>query len=300
MPFHFAFTTVEVLWTLTFASQLVLLVVLLGRERAQRFPWFTAGIVVVGLRLLVARVLYSRLPPLTFNAILIALANLGAVVALLVLVELARKSFHGAKRTTWIAATLLALAVGAAVLAEWGAWPAWKTLTANSKLAALLLMQLAAQKIDLLVGVLTIELGLLVVLFGYRYKAGFRSHPQQLLIGLSTAAIAQLGTQGIWQIVAATLVPKSQAEYEHARGLQEKLFNADNVVYVVVLIWWIACLWIDEPGTAAAAIEVDVLCAPEDGSPADGPAEPAIDADENKSVADPGDDQPEECEEKPA
>jgi hypothetical protein len=298
MPFHFAFTTVEVLWTLTFAAQLVLLVVLLGRERVQRFPWFTASVVVVALRLLVARVLYSRLPPLTFNAILIGLADAAAVVALLVLVELARRIFHGARRSAWITATLVALAVGAAVLAEWGAWPAWKTLTANSKLAALLFMQLAAQKIDLLVGVLTIELGLLAVLFGYRYKAGFRSHPQRLIIGLSTAAIAQLGTQGIWQIVATTLVPKSQAEYDHARSLQEKLFNADNVVYIVVLIWWIACLWIDEPGTAPAAIEVDVLCAPGDDSPADGAAEPAIDAE--KSVNEPGDDEPEGWEEKPA
>ena len=42
MHFNFHFTTVQVLWTLTFASLLVLLVVLLGRDRMRRFPWFTA------------------------------------------------------------------------------------------------------------------------------------------------------------------------------------------------------------------------------------------------------------------
>ena len=43
MHFNFAFTAVQVLWTLTFAAHLVLLVVLLGRDRTRRFPWFTTG-----------------------------------------------------------------------------------------------------------------------------------------------------------------------------------------------------------------------------------------------------------------
>ena len=38
------------------------------------------------------------------------------------------------------------------------------------------------------------------------------------------------------------------AEYEHIVNLRENLFNANSVVYLAVLIWWIACLWIDEPG----------------------------------------------------
>jgi hypothetical protein len=34
-------------------------------------------------------------------------------------------------------------------------------------------------------------------------------------------------------------------------GLHDKLLNTNSAVYVIVLIWWIGCLWIDEPGTAA-------------------------------------------------
>jgi hypothetical protein len=52
MHFNFGFTAVQILWTLTFAALLVLLVVLLGRDRARRFPWFTASIVLLTLRLL--------------------------------------------------------------------------------------------------------------------------------------------------------------------------------------------------------------------------------------------------------
>jgi hypothetical protein len=245
---HFPFSVVEVLWTLTFAAQLVLLVVLLGRDRIQRFPWFTASIIVIALRVLVAKVLYSRLPPLTFNAVLITLGDAGVLAGIMVLVELARKGFRGAGRTAWIAGSVAVLAVGAAVLKYWGQWPEWKMLTSNPKLTALVFMQLADQKGELLVGVLAIELGILVVLFGRRYGAGWRSHTQRIVIGLSTASIAQLGVQGIWEIIVAHTKPTSRDQYEHVINLRDKISNVNSAVYVLVLIWWIACLWKDDPG----------------------------------------------------
>lgn len=269
MHFNFGFTTVQVLWTLTFAAQLVLLVVLMGRDRARRFPWFTASIALVALRLLTSRLLFGRLPQLTMSAIFIALADLVAIVGLLVLVELARSAFGGLRRRTFIVGTVALAAVGATVLALWGPWPAWKTLTADSYLGVLRLMQLVAQKGELLLGVLTVELGLLIVVFGRRFKAGWRSHTQQIVVGLSTAAIAQLAVQGIWQIIAMTAVPHSREEYERILGLRDKLLNGNNVVYIAVLVWWIACLWIDEQRAAAA-----------DEAPSEIPAETAMEASE--------------------
>jgi hypothetical protein len=269
MHFNFGFTTVQVLWTLTFAAQLVLLVVLMGRDRARRFPWFTASIALVALRLLTSRLLFGRLPQLTMSAIFIALADLVAIVGLLVLVEMARSAFGGVRRRTFIVGTVALAAVGAAVLALWGPWPAWKTLTADSYLGVLRLMQLVAQKGELLLGVLTVELGLLIVVFGRRFKAGWRSHTQQIVVGLSTAAIAQLAVQGIWQIIAMTAVPHSREEYERILGLRDKLLNGNNVVYIAVLVWWIACLWIDEQRAAAA-----------DEAPSEIPAETAMEASE--------------------
>ena len=57
MHSNFDFSASQILWTLTFAALLVLLVVLLGRDRARRFPWFTASIATMGLLLLTSQLL---------------------------------------------------------------------------------------------------------------------------------------------------------------------------------------------------------------------------------------------------
>jgi hypothetical protein len=256
MHLNLGFTTVQTLWTLTFAALLVLLVVLLGRDRARRFPWFTASIVLVALRLLTSRLLYGKMPPLTMNTIVLTLADVSALVGLLLLVEIARRAFSGLQRPLWIANSAGLLAVAGAVLAMWGPWPAWKTLTADSHLAALRLMQLFAQKADLLVTMLTIGLGLAVILFGRRYKAGWRSHTQRVVIGLSTAAIAQLGLLIALERMAQKAAPHNQAELDRILGLRDNLVNANSVIYIAVLVWWIVCLWIDEPGAKEAAPEI--------------------------------------------
>jgi len=253
----FDWNTRQILWTLTFAALLVLLVVLLGRDRARRFPWFTASMVLTALRLLTERILSGRMAPITLGAIFLPLAAIEAFVCLLVAVEVARRAFSGARRRTWIISTVAVLAVGAGVLATWGPWPAWKTVSTASELGILRLIQLIAQKTSLLSDVITIELGLLVVLFGRRFKAGWRSHTQKIVIGLSTASIAQLASRGIWQLIAMHAAPQTQVEYEHVMGIQEKLYNATSLTFVAVLLWWIACLWINEPGTETANSSAD-------------------------------------------
>jgi hypothetical protein len=265
MHFNFGFSTVQILWTLTFASLLVLLVILLGRDRARRFPLFTASIAVVALRLLVTRLLFGRMAPTTLTVIFLALADLAVLMSLLVVVEMARCAFAGAKRRAWIVGTLAVLVVAAALVGVWGPWPAWKTLIAGSTIGVLRLMQLAAQKLELLDDLLAAELGLLVVLLGRRFKAGWRSHTQQIVIGLSTVGITEVAMRAIWQAIATHAAPHSQAEYERIIGLQGKLYNANNVVYLAVLVWWIVCLWIDEPGTktvSEAAAELPSVTGP--------------------------------------
>jgi hypothetical protein len=97
-----------------------------------------------------------------------------------------------------------------------------------------------------------------VVLFGRRYKAGWRSHAQRIVIGLSTAAIAQLVLLVVLERMARTAAPQNRAEFEHIMGLRANLINADSAVYVAVLVWWIVCLWIDEPGAEAETVELAV------------------------------------------
>jgi hypothetical protein len=254
MHFNFDFSAVQILWTLTFAALLVLLIVLQGRERIWRFPWFTASIVVVALRLLSNRILHGRLPQLTMAATFIVMADMSALIGLAVVGEMALGAFEKVQRKTWIIWGALLLAAGATVVGFWGVWPAWKTIAFDTSLAKLTLLQLLAQKTGLLVDVLNIGLGLLVIAFGWRYGAGWRSHVQRIVIGLSTASLSQVAVQAIWQIIVRTAgQPHSQAEYQRVVDLQEKLFNANSAVYLAVVIWWIVCLWSDEPGNSAPA-----------------------------------------------
>ena len=116
MHLNFGFSAVQVLWTLTFAGLLVLLVVLLGRDRARRFPWFTVSMVMMALRMVASRLLYGKMAPIVSSEIFLALAMVAAMVSLLVVVEMARSAFLSASRVAWISATLVLLVAGGVVL----------------------------------------------------------------------------------------------------------------------------------------------------------------------------------------
>ena len=256
---HFHFSAQDILWTLAFASELVLLVVLMGRDRIARFPWFTAAAVMMALRLLTAKLLNGRLPQMTMAAVFIVMAEIGALLGLLVVLEVARRAFGSVRRSTWLIWAVALLAMGGVILKYWGPWPSWKTLTAQSATSALQLVQLLAQKTSLFVDIENIAVGLLIVVFGGRYKAGWRSHTQQIAIGLSTASLAQLAIGIIWERIAHSAAPKSMADYQHLMSLRDKLFNANSAMFVVVAVWWIVCLWKDEPGTSSVDTTAEPL-----------------------------------------
>jgi len=278
MHFDWHFTASQILWTLTFAAQLVLMVVLLGRDRARRFPWFTASIVVMALRALCERELYQRLPQLTFIAVVLVLVDLASILGLLVIAELARKAFAGVRRSEFLVNLVGLLLVTAGIMSMWGLWPSWKTLTAESQVATLRVLQLIAQKTELLVDLLNIELGLMVVIFGRKFKAPWKSHTQRIAIGLSTASLGRIVVQIILQFAARTAAPHSQPELQKVLDLQDRLFNASRALYVAVLVFWIVCLWMDEPGSGTAAAEPPAPAPPPDvPAEAEAPAEPGFD-----------------------
>jgi hypothetical protein len=244
MHFHFPFTVLSVLWVATFTAHLMVLVVLMGRDRVRQFPWFTAYIAMVAFRLMTSRILTGRLAQMTLLTVFIVMACVGAFLGLMVVIEVARRAFGRVRRASWVMGALVLLAIGAAVLRFWGPWPDWKTLTSAPPLQ---FAQLLAQKGMLLADVENIALGLLIVLVGRRAGAGFKSKVQQVAIGLMTASMSQLAIQGIWEAIAKTAVAHTRAEYTQILGLRDRLFNTNNAVYIAVLLWWIVCLWIDEP-----------------------------------------------------
>jgi hypothetical protein len=253
MHFHFDFVARQILWTLTFASQLVLVVVLMGRDRMRRYPWFTAGIVLSALHLMAEVLLVGRMAMLPLQEILITMDDLVVIVGLLVVVEVARRAFAGVQRSLWIVNTAGVLVAAGLVMAFWGPWLTKKDLVWDSIIARLHLMQFAAMKGNVLIAILTVALGLLVVIFGRHFKAGWRSHTQMIAIGLSTVSVAFLSAQIITQSIVRAAHPQSRADVDRIVDLITKLWNANKVVYIAVLVWWIVWLWRDEPGAAAVA-----------------------------------------------
>jgi len=253
MHFNFHFTAAQILWTLTFASTLVLLVVLLGRERVRQFPFFTTSIVLVGLNMLAEKLLANRLAPLVSTEVFLVLANLQVLVALLLAIELARRAFRGVKLQAWTAGTLVLLGGATAVIAYWGQWPPAKMVFDRTLLGHLRLMQLIAQKGDFFNEVLGVELFVLVVMAGRHFKTGWRSHAQQILAGIATSGAVLIIARVIWETQARSM-PHTQDGYNHMLILQSHLLDADSVVELIVMIWWIVCLWIDEPKVAPVRV----------------------------------------------
>ncbi len=135
------------------------------------------------------------------------------------------------------------------MLAAWGEWPSLKTLMSSSAMPALQLLQFLALKASLFLDVETVLLGTVIIIFGSRFHAGWRTHVQRIAIGLSTASLSQLGMEATWEMIARSAKPQSMSEYQHIMDLREHLFNANSAIYVAVLIWWIWSLWLDEPKT---------------------------------------------------
>ena len=253
MHFHFNFSADDILWTLTFAALLVLLVVLLGRDRVKQFKWFTTSLMLMALSMLMGKLLFGRMPPIVSSEIFLVLADATAIVAILVVVEMARRAFpapaalHGLRppdsagcrrrgdsrmgplalgEDTPGRLDPLRLAGDAALCAE--DEPPRRCADHPARLADCALWQALQGRMA-------------------------HAHVQQIVIGLSTASMTQLAVRIIWQQIALHTTIHTQAEYQHVMDLQEKFYNANRVVYLAAMVWWrMVCLWIDEPGSKAA------------------------------------------------
>jgi len=247
---HFALYFARTIWALTFASQLVLLVVLLGRDRVRRFPWFSASIALFAFRLMVEILLTNRISMIPLQTIFIVLADLTSLMSVLVVIEVARRAFSAARSRIWVLVSVAVVLVACAVVAFGGRWPQMQNLTVDSFIGLLRLMQFAAQKIEMLAEVLTVEACLLVVIFGRKFKAGWLSHTQSIAIGLGAVALATLSEQGYLQHLSSSVQITSRDQYNSLMKVVTWLVDGNQIFYIVVLIWWIFWLWRNEPGAA--------------------------------------------------
>jgi hypothetical protein len=246
--------TEQILWALVLAAHLVLLVVLLGRDRTKSFPWFTASIVIATVRLLADHLLNGKLTAVAFYWQSYTASIVASLIGLVVLRELARMVFASGKAGKilnakgWAGGFLLTLAIAAVAVWLWGPWPALATLRAEPALFSLRLVWLTASKLDVLVGVLAIELTVLLLLFGRRFGFPLATHAQQIAIGLSTAAISRFAVAGISEAIKKSVHLTSQEQYDHVVRILTNLDNARFALWFLVVVWWTAWLWRDERG----------------------------------------------------
>ena len=259
---HSFFNGNQIFWTLTFAAQLTLLVVLLGRERLRRFPFFTASIALYALRLLAEAMLTDRLQAIPYRVMVVLFALLTPVLGLLVAVELARRAFPGAGAKRWLRAAPPVVILAAAFALLWGQWPVFGGFNWMNPFAVLSLAQFVAQKLDLFFDALVVETALLIIILGAPFGAGWRSHVRRLALGMSLPALCWLGIQILWRGLTLRFRPRTQQEYEHLLGLGSALLNLQKTIYLAALLWWIYSLWRDETTTAALAPELEPESSP--------------------------------------
>jgi hypothetical protein len=263
--------TEQILWALVLAAHLVLLIVLLGRDRVARFPWFSAVTVLSTVHLIADHLLHGKLTSLAFYWQTYTAVLLESILGILVLIELARHVFSNRKARLvlnskgWLGWTLVTGGVALGAVWLWGPWPTWKALSAEPKQLPLLLVVLTAMKAQLFLSIVTVEVALLLRIFGKRFGSGWRSHDQQIALGLSTYALGFLAVQATTDIIKHNLHLTSREQYEHIVRLFTNLDNARFALWLLVLLWWIVWLWRNEPGDEAASTamtEAPVLAAP--------------------------------------
>lgn len=261
----------QILWALVLTGHLILLVVLLGRDRASRFPWFTAVIAVSTVHLIADHLLHGKLTTIAFYWQSYGAILAEAILGILVLIELARRVFSNCKAGLilnakgWLGWTLVTVCIAVGAVWLWGPWPTWKALNEDPKQLPLLLVVLCAMKGQLFLALLTVEVGLLLRIFGRRFGSGWKSHAQQIMLGLSTYALAFLAVQATTDIIKHTvhLTSRDRDQYERIVRLFSNLDNGRFALWFLVLVWWIVWLWRDDPADPAAAlVEAPVLAGP--------------------------------------
>jgi hypothetical protein len=249
-------TIEQILWALVVACHLVLLIVLLGRDRTARFPWFTAATALSVARLIADHLLNGKLTTISFYWQSYTSMTLDAILHILVLVEIARQVFSSGKAGIvlkargWLGGAFVTVAIAIAAVWAWGPWPTMVAFRSQPAQIPILLMVLSGLKGQLFAALLTVQVGVLVLAFGRRFGAAWRSHAQQIMLGLSTNAMALLVVQGITESIQRTVHLKDRAEYERLVHLFARLDYARYALWILVLAWWMVWLWRDEPGAA--------------------------------------------------
>ena len=254
MNIYLPFSQQQIIWTLLLAGQMVLLVVLIGRVRNERFRWFTISIVIAALRQVVSELLYNRMAQIPYAAITLSLAIISVLAALAVLLELARILFPTASLRNWLLVSTPVIVASAVAILFWQPWPPSSEVDVHTQLGVLRLMQHIAIRGQLLAALVTVLMGLVVIFLATKGKDFWRSHAIKILFGLTTFALTLIVTRilGEWIAHLANLQPLPHPDQERTQAIIDRLIVVPQVTMILAQFWWIRSLWLDE-GSAKPA-----------------------------------------------
>lgn len=235
----------QLIWVGGLAVHLILLAVLVQRKLLRHFPFFAALIVFYILRSLALFTLYRRISHEQYLMTFWGLALGDLLLQTTVLASLLREVFQKANfsqlRTALggVAGILLA----AILVFFWGPWPSIVT-PGTDEIHPLLLMPILTSKGNLLVGILTLEAMLTMLLASQRSGLNWRSHAQRIMHGLAFYAAVNLISQALIQHLSQPSVQTSMAQVQANMNMIREIGYGRTASYFVSVAYWIGSLWI--------------------------------------------------------
>jgi hypothetical protein len=217
------------LWAASFFGHLALLVVLLVRKRAARFPWFTALVVLNILRTIALYAIRRYATKSDYFYSYWSLAIVDEIVQLAVIYELARQVFRASG--SWardMRSGLLAWIAGSLALAA--------LMATLAPPQTRLKVQTVIIKGSMFSSVLLTELFLGMIVLSIAAGLPWRTHAARIAQGL-----------GVYSLITVILeAGHTWSGLLHETHTYQWLSRARIAVYLGCLVYWIVTLWRDD------------------------------------------------------
>jgi hypothetical protein len=238
----------RLIWGGGLTAHLILLAVLVRKGRTLLFPSFTALIVFYILRSVALFSLYEHMARehylYTFWGLALTDLFLQVVVLSGLLRGVVKRGKYPAMRTSLLGVGGI-FAAGIITL-YWGPWPSLLT-PGSDDINPLMLLSILAGKGNILLGLLTLETMLVLVLTASRTGWGWRSYAQKIGHGLAFYALANLIVQAFIEKLS---LPAGQTSVEQIQANLHSIHVLGylrTASYFVSVLYWIVTLGMEEP-----------------------------------------------------
>jgi hypothetical protein len=218
------------IWVACLTGEIVLLLVLLLRNRAGSFPVFSVYILGIILRSLIGMFVKTHFPAETFKHYSWTAGILDECLQLFVLFEIAEHVF--APTGKWAAdvgRTMVAMASASAVAAALISWLANPATQSR--------MQTFKMRSDFFSAVLMSELFVCMVILSSTFGLPWKTHAARIAQGFGAYSLACI----------ALGIPKIFFGLQHGTHQFEEMNHLRSVIYLACEVYWVVMLWAEAP-----------------------------------------------------